>query len=101
MGGLDDRGDPVFQAVREAITATIGVFDVDGAKHPSIDELTRAVVAAAVPATAEQIAAAIADASEEEPLSARFVAGMDYARLIARRFAVGLSADATGGDGDE
>ena len=95
------HGDPIFQAVREAITATIGVFDLDGAKTVSIDELTRAVVAAAVPAIGEQIAAAIADASDEAPYSPRFVAGMDHARLIARSFAAGLSAGAADEKGDK
>lgn len=91
--------DPVFQAVREAITAKVGLFDLDGAKTVSIDELTRAVVAAAVPATAEQIAAqydALAvDTTDPSAKGAYFLAAG-----IARSFAASLSADTTGGDSD-
>ena len=121
--------DPVFQAVRNAITATIGVFDLDGAKTVSIDELTRAVVAVAVPAIGEQIAAASGVVkhlySETDDCIccdgkhryASRIEGIEdsgggWLHRVARNlpddmpvrvvvFAAGLSAGAAGGDGDE
>lgn len=106
-GRGDATIDPaVMSAAVEVATARLRELGwTIGADLVEDDDIRSALEAAAgvlVPATAEHIAASIADASEEEPLSARFVAGMDYARLIAHRFAAGLPAGAaaTGGHSD-